>query len=131
MNTKLWYLPYFEGGYYTQTIETNYNADARMVRMVHTMDVTYTCLEVFLAFFEMKTIHLLFYIIDRHKLFSIQSTLPCHSHVFCDTLFSFHFFPPKSMQKVQFQTYFLSSIYIFTSHWDMWAITNFLAIIEE
>ena len=32
MNTKVWYLPYFEGIYHTQ------NANVRMVHMVHTMN---------------------------------------------------------------------------------------------
>ena len=34
MNTKVWYLPYFEGVYHTRMIETFSNASARMV---HTM----------------------------------------------------------------------------------------------
>ena len=37
MNTKVWYLPYFEGVYHIQTVETLTNANARMVRTVHTM----------------------------------------------------------------------------------------------
>ena len=40
MNTKVWYLPYFEGVYHTRMIETYLNVNARMVRMVrmaHTM----------------------------------------------------------------------------------------------
>ena len=32
MNTKVWYLPYFEGIYHTQ------NENVRMVLMVHTMN---------------------------------------------------------------------------------------------
>ena len=40
MNTKVWYLPYFEGVYHTRTVETYSNANARMVCMVHTMDVS-------------------------------------------------------------------------------------------
>ena len=35
MNTKVWYLPYFEGVYHTRMIETYSNANARMVRIVH------------------------------------------------------------------------------------------------
>ena len=38
MNTKVWYLLYFEGVYHTRMIETFSNANARMLRMVHTMD---------------------------------------------------------------------------------------------
>ena len=41
MNTKVWYLPYFEGVYHTQMIETYSNANACMVCivcMVHTME---------------------------------------------------------------------------------------------
>ena len=37
MNTKVWYLPYFEGVYYTQMIKTFSNTNAHMVRMVHIM----------------------------------------------------------------------------------------------
>ena len=37
MNTKVWYLPYFEGVYHTRMIETYLNVNARMVRMVHCM----------------------------------------------------------------------------------------------
>ena len=37
MNTKVWYLPYFKGVYHTRMIETFFNANARMVHMVHTM----------------------------------------------------------------------------------------------
>ena len=37
MNTKVWYLPYFEGVYHTRMIETFSNVNARMVCMVHTM----------------------------------------------------------------------------------------------
>ena len=37
MNTKVWYLPYFEGVYRTRMIETFSYANARMVCMVHTM----------------------------------------------------------------------------------------------
>ena len=37
MNPKVWYLPYFKGVYHTRMIETYSNANARMVRMVHTM----------------------------------------------------------------------------------------------
>ena len=37
MNTKVWYLPYFEGVYHTWMIETFANANAHMVRMVNTM----------------------------------------------------------------------------------------------
>ena len=37
MNKKVWYLPYFKGVYHTRMIETFSNANARMVRMVHTM----------------------------------------------------------------------------------------------
>ena len=36
MNTKVWYLPYFEGVYHTRMIETYSNVNARMV---HTMVV--------------------------------------------------------------------------------------------
>ena len=36
MNPKIW--PYFKGVYHTQMIETNSNANARMVCMVHTMN---------------------------------------------------------------------------------------------
>ena len=36
MNTKVWYLPYFEGVYHTQMIETFSNANVRMVSMIHT-----------------------------------------------------------------------------------------------
>ena len=32
---KEWYLPYFEGVYHTQIIETFSHANAHMVRMVH------------------------------------------------------------------------------------------------
>ena len=35
MNTKVWYLPHFEGVYHTLMLETFSNANARMVRMVH------------------------------------------------------------------------------------------------
>ena len=34
MNTKVWYLPYFEGVYRTRMIETYANANARMVIMI-------------------------------------------------------------------------------------------------
>ena len=37
MNTKVWYLPYFESVYRTRRIETFTNANACMVSMVHTM----------------------------------------------------------------------------------------------
>ena len=37
MNTKVCYLPYFEGVYHTQMIETFSNANAHMVCMVYTM----------------------------------------------------------------------------------------------
>ena len=37
MNTKVWYLPYFEGVHYTRVIETYSNVKARMVCMFHTM----------------------------------------------------------------------------------------------
>ena len=37
MNTKVWYLPYFECVYHTRIIETFSNGNARMVHMVHTM----------------------------------------------------------------------------------------------
>ena len=37
MDTKVWYLPYFEGVYHTLIIETFSNVNARMVRMIHTM----------------------------------------------------------------------------------------------
>ena len=37
MNTKVWCLSYFEGVYHTRIIETFSNANARMVRMVHTV----------------------------------------------------------------------------------------------
>ena len=37
MNTKVWYLLYFESVYHTRMIETFLNANARMVSMVHTM----------------------------------------------------------------------------------------------
>ena len=40
MNTKVWYLPYFDGVYYTRMIETFLNVNARMVHMVHTMHQT-------------------------------------------------------------------------------------------
>ena len=40
MNTKVWYLPYFEGVYHTRTIETFSDANARMVCMAHTMHGT-------------------------------------------------------------------------------------------
>ena len=35
MNTNVWYLPYFEGVYYTRMMEAFSNA--RMVRVVYTM----------------------------------------------------------------------------------------------
>ena len=38
MNTKVWYLSYFEGVYYTRIIETFSNVN---VRMVHTMVLIY------------------------------------------------------------------------------------------
>ena len=37
MNTKVWYLPYFEGVYHARMIETLLNANACMVCMVHTI----------------------------------------------------------------------------------------------
>ena len=37
MNTKVWYLSYFESVYHTRMIETFSNVNARMVRMVYTM----------------------------------------------------------------------------------------------
>ena len=36
MNTKVWYLPYFDGVYYTRMIETFLNANGPMVLMVQT-----------------------------------------------------------------------------------------------
>ena len=35
MNTKVWYLSYFKGVYYTRMIETYPNLNASIVRMVH------------------------------------------------------------------------------------------------
>ena len=35
MNTKIWYLPYFESVYHTGMIETFANVNARMLSMVH------------------------------------------------------------------------------------------------
>mgnify|MGYP006905966932 CR=1 FL=1 len=40
MNTKVWYLPYFEGVFHTRMIETFTNANALMVRMLHTMELS-------------------------------------------------------------------------------------------
>ena len=40
MNTKVWYLPYFKGVYYTRMIEPFSVVNARMVRMVHTRYTT-------------------------------------------------------------------------------------------
>ena len=42
MNTKVWYLSFFEGVYHPQMIQTFVNANARMVRMVHTMIETFS-----------------------------------------------------------------------------------------
>ena len=38
MNTKVWYLSYFESVYHTGMIETFSHANAHMVHMVNTMD---------------------------------------------------------------------------------------------
>ena len=43
MNTKVWYLPYFEGVYHTRMIETFSSANAHMVCMVHTMIQSHNC----------------------------------------------------------------------------------------
>ena len=41
MNTKVWYLPYFERDLpYTQMIKTYSNANTHRLRMVHTMNDT-------------------------------------------------------------------------------------------
>ena len=37
MSAKVWYLPYFEGVFHTQMIRMFANANAQMVRMLHTM----------------------------------------------------------------------------------------------
>ena len=37
MNTKVWYLSYFEGVYHARMIETYLNVNARIVHLVHTM----------------------------------------------------------------------------------------------
>ena len=37
MNTKVWYLSYFEGVYHTRMFDTFSNANALIVCMVHTM----------------------------------------------------------------------------------------------
>ena len=47
MNTKVWYLPYFEGVYHARMIETFSNVNARMVRMVHTMITSILGCEMF------------------------------------------------------------------------------------
>ena len=39
MNTKVLYIPYFEGVYHTRMIETFSNANVLMSRMVHTIGV--------------------------------------------------------------------------------------------
>ena len=49
VNSKVWYLPFFEGVFHTRMIETFLNANARMVRMVHTMvllQTTHTFLDI-------------------------------------------------------------------------------------
>ena len=40
MNTILRHLPYFEGVYHTQMIGTYSNVNARLVHMVHTMELS-------------------------------------------------------------------------------------------
>ena len=46
MNTKVWYLPCFDGVYHTRMIEIFPNANARMVRMVPTMHEITTTFEI-------------------------------------------------------------------------------------
>ena len=45
MNTEVWYLPYFEGVYHSQMIETFPNANAPMISMIHTLLYMY-CLDL-------------------------------------------------------------------------------------
>ena len=40
MNTKVWYLPYFEGVFHTRMIRMCANVNARMVRILHTMGLS-------------------------------------------------------------------------------------------
>ena len=57
MNTKVWYLSYFEGVYHTRMIATFANANARMVRMVLTMITIYMYIINVLIPFGCECIH--------------------------------------------------------------------------
>ena len=59
MNAKVWHLSYFEGVFLTQMIRMFENANARMVRMLHTMHVYTIVLAIcsFVSYSYVKWLH--------------------------------------------------------------------------